>query len=276
MSQSKSTNRKSQIANRKNLSASAVARKASNKNKKNAITKTQRKTEAWGLKLSVYNMAGKSVETLILPKEIFGANINTNLMTQAVRVYLANQRRGTVKTKSRGEVNISTRKIYRQKGTGRARHGAASAPIFVGGGLAFGPRQRDYSLKLSKKMKRLALISSLSAKVKEGQIKLVSGLSKIEPKTKTMAQVLEKLDLILEKLDLGGKNLPAGKAGANLLLVTPNQSKDFFNIIKAARNIKGVTIMPANLLNTYEVLKNKNLLLMKECMDTFKEGLKEN
>ena len=255
-----------QIKNKKSNIKKTALKIASSRVKKAVTKKLPSQT---GLKLSVYNMAGKSVETLILPKEIFGANINTNLMTQAVRVYLANQRRGTVKTKSRGEVNISTRKIYRQKGTGRARHGAASAPIFVGGGLAFGPRQRDYSLKLSKKMKRLALISSLSAKVKEGQIKLVSGLSKIEPKTKTMAQVLE-------KLDLGGKNLPAGKAGANLLLVTPNQSKDFFNIIKAARNIKGVTIMPANLLNTYEVLKNKNLLLMKECMDTFKEGLKEN
>ena len=125
-------------------------------------------------------------------------------------------------------------------------------------------------------MKKIALFSSLSAKVKDGQIRLVSGLSKIEPKTKTMAQVLEKLDLI-------GKNLPAGplrseasKAGSSLLLVTPNQSKDFLNVIKAARNIKGVTVMPANLLNTYEVLKNKNLLFMKECMDTFKEGLKEN
>ena len=215
-----------------------------------------------GLKLSVYNMAGKSVETLTLPKEIFGAEVNTTLMTQAVRVYLANQRRGTVKTKSRGEVNISTRKIYRQKGTGRARHGAASAPIFVGGGIAFGPRQRDYSLKLSKKMKRLALISSLSEKVKEGQIRLVSGLGKVEPKTKIMAQVLK-------KLDLRSKN-------TSLLLVIPAQSKDFVNVVKAARNIEGVTVMPANLLNTYEVLRNKNLLFMKESIDFFKKGFGEN
>lgn len=263
----------------KQIKTSAVAKaKADKQNSKvtkvtSAKVKKAVKTELLSqtsLKISVYNMAGKSVETLTLPKEIFGAEINVNLMTQAVRVYLANQRRGTVKTKSRGEVNISTRKIYRQKGTGRARHGAASAPIFVGGGLAFGPRQRDYSLKLSKKMKRLALISSLSAKVKEGQIRLVSGLSKIEPKTKTMAQVLEKLDLY-------GKN-------PSLLLVTPpftkasegKPSSNFTNVVKAARNIEGVTVMPANILNTYEVLKNKNLLFMKECIDTFKEGLKEN
>jgi len=266
MPQSKSTNRKSKIANRKNLnaskklSASAVARKVSNK--KPVTTKTQKKSETRNLKLSVYNMAGKSVETLTLPKEIFGAEINTNLMTQAVRVYLANQRRGTVKTKSRGEVNISTRKIYRQKGTGRARHGAASAPIFVGGGIAFGPRQRDYSLKLSKKMKRLALISSLSEKVKEGQIRLVSGLSKVEPKTKNMAQVLQKLDLRSKK--------------TSLLLVIPTRSKDFVNVVKAARNIEGVKVMPANLLNTYEVLRNKNLLFMKESIDFFKKGFGEN
>ena len=88
------------------------------------------------------------MESITLPKEIFDAKINNPLMAQAVRVYLANQRRGTLKTKSRGEVAISTRKIYRQKGTGRARHGAASAPIFVGGGIAFGPKPRDFSLKL--------------------------------------------------------------------------------------------------------------------------------
>src|SRR3972149_950729 len=134
-----------QIKNKKSNIKKTALKIASSRVKKAVTKKLPSQT---GLKLSVYNMAGKSVETLILPKEIFGAEINTHLMTQAVRVYLANQRRGTVKTKSRGEVNISTRKIYRQKGTGRARHGAASAPIFVGGGVAFGPKPRDYSLKL--------------------------------------------------------------------------------------------------------------------------------
>ena len=210
-----------------------------------------------GLKLSVYNVSGKVVDSLSMPKEIFGAEINTNLMTQAVRVYLANQRRGTLKTKTRGEVKISTRKIYRQKGTGRARHGAASAPIFVGGGVAFGPRPRDFSLKLSTKARRVALFSALSSKLKDGDIKIVSGLEKLEPKTKKMADVLEKLSL--------------NEKNTQVLLVTPKLGKDFETVIKAARNIEGVIVTSSNLLNTYEVLKSRNILFMKNAVDTVKE-----
>lgn len=214
-----------------------------------------------GLKISVYDTNGKVSESLSLPKEIFGVEVNNNLMTQAVRVYLANQRRGTVKTKTRGEVSISTRKIYKQKGTGRARHGAASAPIFVGGGVAFGPRQRDYSLKFSQKMKRVALFSALTTKLKDGQIKIVSGLEKIEPKTKTM-------NLSLLSLDLGKKNI---------ILVTPGSGKNFEQVVRAARNIEGITVMPSNLLNTYEVLRARNLLFMKDSINSVKETfLKEN
>ena len=216
-----------------------------------------------GLKLSVYNVSGKVVESFSLPKEIFGADINTNLMTQAVRVYLANQRRGTLKTKTRGEVKISTRKIYRQKGTGRARHGAASAPIFVGGGVAFGPRPRDFSLKLGTKARRVALFSALSSKLKDGDIKIVSGLEKLEPKTKKMAEVFENLSLIEKK--------------TQILLVTPTLRKDFEKIFKAARNIEGVKITSSNLLNTYEVLQSRNILFMKQAIDNVKETfLKEN
>lgn len=210
-----------------------------------------------GLKLSVYNTSGKSTETLTLPKEIFGVDINKTLMTQAVRVYLANQRRGTVKTKSRGEVNISTRKIYRQKGTGRARHGAASAPIFVGGGVAMGPRPRDYSMKLSQKAKQKALLSSLSSKVKDGEIMLVAGLTKLEPKTKNMVTLLEKLQLLGKK--------------QRLLLVTPRSSKDFDSVVRASRNIEAVTVVPSNLLNTYEILRAKQILLMKEAIEVLRE-----
>ncbi len=210
-----------------------------------------------GLKLSVYNLRGVAGGTLTLPKEIFDEKINNPLMAQAVRVYLASQRRGTVKTKSRGEVNISTRKLYRQKGTGRARHGAASAPIFVGGGIAFGPKPRDFSLKLSQKMKKLALCSALSVKLKGGDIKVVSGLAKIEPRTKKMTNVIKSLKLI-------GKD-------QQLLLVTPKEGKDFINVIKAARNIEGVNILPATQLNTYQILANKKILFMKESIESLKE-----
>ncbi len=222
--------------------------------------KTVEKKEAakeTGLKLSVYDLKGTAAGSLTLPKEIFGAKINNSLMAQAVRVYLANQRRGTSKTKSRGEVAISTRKIYRQKGTGRARHGAASAPIFVGGGIAFGPKPRDFSMKLNQNMRRVALFSALSAKLKDGEIKIVTGLEKIEPKTKKMADVVR-------KLELNGK-------GQQLLLVTPKAGVDFENVFKAARNIKGVSVVSSNQLNTYAVLVNNKILFMKDAVDSLKE-----
>jgi len=131
--------------------------------------------KAAGLKVEVIDTVGKVVETMELPKELFGAKINSVLMAQAVRVYLANQRLGTASTKTRGEVDGSTRKIYRQKGTGRARHGGIRAPIFVKGGIAHGPKPRDYSLLLSKNMRIAALRSALSAKVKAGEVAVIAG-----------------------------------------------------------------------------------------------------
>lgn len=227
--------------------------------KKAAVKSVVKKTEVkelpkeTGLKLSVYDLTGKVVESFSLPKEIFGVEINKSLITQAIRVFLFNQRRGTVKTKSRGEVNISTRKIYRQKGTGRARHGAASAPIFVGGGIAFGPKPRDYSLRLNQKQKKSALASALSSKLKDGEIMVVKGLVKVEPKTKNIANLLNALGL--------------NKKKNTILLVTPKASKEFDNIAKAARNIAGVEVRGANVLNAYEVLKAKNILFAKEAVE---------
>jgi large subunit ribosomal protein L4 len=210
-----------------------------------------------GLNLSVYDLKGIVAGKLALPKEIFGVTVNNQLMAQAVRVYLANQRRGTLKTKSRGEVAISTRKIYRQKGTGRARHGAASAPIFVGGGIAFGPKPRDFSMKLNQNMKRLALFSALSAKLKDGEIKIVANLEKVEPKTQKMAN-------IIKALYLNGEN-------KQLLLITPKAGEDFKNVVKAARNIRGVSVLSANQINTYAVLANTKVLFMKDAIESLKE-----
>jgi large subunit ribosomal protein L4 len=208
-----------------------------------------------GLKLSVYDLRGAVAESITLPKEIFDAKVNKPLMAQAVRVHLANQRRGTSKTKSRGEVAISTRKIYRQKGTGRARHGAASAPIFVGGGIAFGPKPRDFSLKLNQNMRKAALFSALSTKLKDGQIKIVANLEKIEPKTKKMADVIKHLGLNSKKQQI-------------LLVLSSTGDKD---VVKAAQNIKNVTILAANQLNTYAVLSNNEVLFMRKAIDSLKE-----
>lgn len=226
--------------------------------KKPVVRKTEVKKEIvkeTGLKQSVFDTKGKAVESVLLPKEIFGAKINNQLMAQAVRVFLSNQRRGTVKTKSRGEVNKTTKKVYRQKGTGRARHGAMSAPIYVGGGVAFGPRQRDYSLTFPQKMKKASLFSALSAKLKDGEIKVLTGLEKIEPKTKLMVNVI--------------KNLNLEEKNQKLLLIT---SAETGNILKAGRNIKGLSILDARQINTYAVLDNKGIILMRGALEDLKNN----
>jgi len=218
-------------------------------------TKTKKKSS---LTLDVFDTKGKVVKSIDLPKEIFGAKINRQLLAQAVRVYLANQRKGTASTKDRGEVHGSTRKIYRQKGTGRARHGSKKAPIFVHGGIAFGPKPRDFSLKISKKMKRLAIFSALSAKKKANEIKAVKGLDSLEPKTRLMVDVLN--------------NLGINEKDKNILLVLSGKSpKTLENIYRSARNIEGVNIINAEILNAYDALNNKLILLMESSIDHMKE-----
>lgn len=188
-------------------------------------------------------------KTMTLPQAVFAAKVNKPLMAQAVRVYLANQRMGTAKTKSRGEVQGSTRKIYRQKGTGRARHGSIRAPIFVHGGVVFGPVPHDYSLNLPKKMKKQALFSALTSKRMDGVIKVVSGLDSIEGKTKVMAD-------ILKKLAISSKN--------QTLLVLSAKSE---NVHRTARNIKRIVIMPISQLNTYDVLKSTTIVFMQQAVE---------
>ncbi|MBI2032074.1 MAG: 50S ribosomal protein L4 [Candidatus Levybacteria bacterium] len=212
---------------------------------------TAKATRPTGLSVGVYDSKGKLSGKISLPKEIFGAKINEKLMAQAVRVYLANQRQGTVSTKTRGEVRGSSRKIYKQKGTGRARHGSIRAPIFVHGGLVFGPKPNDFSLKLPKKMKKAALFSALSAKTADGEVKVLSGIEKLKPKTKNMA-------LIINSIFKDDKKRKA-------LLVLAEEKTE--NLWKIARNIEGISVLPASSLNTYEVLVNKDILLMKEAIE---------
>lgn len=223
--------------------------------------KTTKKPSSKIPKIDVFNIKGEKTGSLSLPKEIFAAKINPQLMAQAVRVYLSNQRRAGAKTKTRAEVSGSGRKIWRQKGTGRARHGDMYAPIFVGGGVAHGPTGKEnFKLKMSQKMKRKALFSALTSKFQAGEIVAVKGLEKMKPKTKEMVK-------ILEKLKLKTKNLKA-------LIVL---SETVENIIRPARNIKGVNLTQANFLNTYEVLNAGKLVFMKKSVDKLKEVfLKEN
>ena len=204
--------------------------------------------------VDVLDIEGKAAGKINLPPKIFGAKVNKKLVAQVIRVYLANQRQGTQKTKSRGEINASKAKIYRQKGTGRARHGAKSAPIFVGGGVAHGPRPRDFSLKMPKAMRRAALFAVLTDKLKEKRIVVVKGLEKVKPKTKEMTQILGKLGIAP-----AGKNLK--KQGQKLLIVLPTKLE---NLDRAARNISSVTLAPASCLNTYLVLDHKKMLFLPE------------
>lgn len=213
-------------------------------------------TKGASLNASVFDTKGKVAGHIELPAEIFNAKINNPLMSQAVRVYLANQRQGTVKTKDRGEVDRTSKKVWQQKGTGRARHGSRRAPIFVGGGVVFGPRPRDYSLSLSKKMKTLALFCALSSKLKDSELKIIKGLETIMPKTKLMAKVLENLGIENDK---------------RILLVMPKKGAESENVYRAARNIQGVEILSANTINAYKILDNKLVLLMKDSIDIIKD-----
>ena len=213
-------------------------------------TKTVAATKSNKLTVDVLDLTGKVVEKISLPEEIFGVKVNKVLVAQAVRVYLANQRQGTASTKTRGEVQGSTRKIYRQKGTGRARHGSIRAPIFVHGGVVFGPKPRDYSLKLPQKMKRKALFSALSAKFNDGEIKILQDLEKIEPKTKKFAEVIKNLGLENKK--------------KKILLITDTGTD---NLKRAARNIEGVTIAAAQRLNTYDILNSRELIFMRGAIE---------
>lgn len=235
------------------MAESSLKRKTqSAKRESKSLPKAKKTAKTGKLTVEVYSATGRKAGTVELPREIFGSEINKALMAQAVRIYLANQRIGTASTKTRGEVKGSSRKIYRQKGTGRARHGSIRAPIFVGGGIVFGPKRRDFGLKFPKKMGKAALVSALSSKFKDGEIKVYSGLDKIDPKTKIMASLLKTSGVM---------------SGKNLLIVSSSQ-KELESLYRSARNIKDLRILPVNLINCYEVLNNKQILLMKEAINS--------
>lgn len=228
-----------------NMPKKSISKKAPKEIKEN---------KTWA-KVVVYDIEGKAAGRMELPREIFQMPANPKLMAQAVRVYLANQRLGTHSSKTRAEVAGSTRKIYRQKGTGRARHGDIKAPIFIGGGVAHGPRPIDYSLKLPEKMKRLALFGALTGKLTEEKIMVVKGLEDIEAKTRRMAEILKNL------------KLTSDKKKPKILLILP---KPLSNVFLAGRNYEGLQLREANLLNTFEVLSHENLLFMQEAIPVLK------
>lgn len=188
----------------------------------------------------VYSLTGEVVDQIELSDQVFAVPFNEAVVHQVMVGQQANQRQGTASTKTRSEVTGSSRKLYRQKGTGQARAGSRRSPTRRGGGIIFGPEPRDYRQATPKKMRRLALKCVLSAKARDGELKVVQEL-KLEPKTKYMAQILA---------DLG--------VDSSALIVTPEPQE---HVIRAARNIQGIKTMPANLLNILDLLSHKMLLM---------------
>ena len=213
------------------------------------------------MKIDVLNIQGeKTGRQVELPDEIFGIEPNQHVMWLAVKQYLANQRQGTHKAKERSEVSGSTRKLKRQKGTGTARFGDIKNPLFRGGGRVFGPRPRDYSFKLNKKVKRLARKSAFSAKMADGAVVVVEDFTFETPKTKAMAEVLRNLDAY----------------GKKALVVTPEVDQ---TVYLSTRNIPKAQVMRARDVHTYAILDADKVILsehsIEKIVETFADKAKD-
>ena len=198
-----------------------------------------------------YNMAGELVGEVELSDAVFGAEPNGSVLHDSVKNYLANQRQGTQSALTKGEVSYSTKKPWRQKGTGRARAGYKGSPVWTHGGVAFAPKPRDYSYTLNKKVRRLALKSALSAKAQAEEIIVIDGLKVDEIKTKTFKTFLDKI----------------GATGKTLVINAEVDEK----VIKSARNIAGVETTIATILNPYMVLNNSLLVVDKAALEKIEE-----
>ncbi len=206
------------------------------------------------MEVSVVNISGKETGAKVqLPEEIFGVEPNDHAIYLDVKQYLANQRQGTHKSKQRNEIAGSTRKLYKQKGTGGARAGSIKSPLFNGGGRIFGPQPRDYSFKLNKKLKQLARKSALSYKAKDNNIVILEDFSFDSIKTKNYIKMVTDLNVASEKT----------------LLVLPAANN---NVYLSSRNIKKAKVITADQLNTYDVLNAGKLLLTTGSVKTLEEA----
>ena len=202
-------------------------------------------------KANVFNMAGEKIGEIELSEAIFGIQPNESVLHDSVKNHLANCRQGTQSALTKGEVSYTTKKPWRQKGTGRARAGYAGSPVWYHGGVAFAPKPRDYSYRLNKKVKRIALKSALSAKAQEGEILVIDGLHVDEIKTKAFAGFLSKLGV-------------SGKA----LVVTENVDE---KVVKSARNIEGVNTTTATILSPYMILTSGKMIVDKAALAKIEE-----
>ncbi len=200
--------------------------------------------------VSVYNMEGKEVGTIELSDAVFGVEVNEHLVHMAVVSQLANKRQGTQKAKTRSEVSGGGRKPWRQKGTGHARQGSTRAPQWTGGGVVFAPTPRDYTIKLNKKERRLALKSVLTAKVQENKFIVLDELKFDGIKTKNFQAVLD--------------NLKVDKA---MVVINDNDK----NVVMSARNIPNVITAQTNTINVYDILKYNTMIVTKAAAETIQE-----
>ena len=205
------------------------------------------------INVKVFDMSGKETGSIELNENIFGAEINEHVMHQAVVQYLANQRQGTKSAKTRAEVRGGGRKPWRQKGTGRARQGSIRSPQWTGGGVVFAPKPRDFSFKLNKKVKRLALKSALTSKVNEEKFVVVEELKLPEIKTKEMQKVLNNL-----------------KINKGLVVLEENNR----NVVLSTRNIPNVKTAGVNTINVYDILKYETFVVTKEALSKIEEVYK--
>ena len=207
---------------------------------------------------SVYNIKGEDTgRKVVLDDSIFGITPNDHAIYLAVKQYMANQRQGTHKSKERSEISGSTRKLGRQKGGGGARRGDINSPLLVGGARVFGPKPRDYSFKLNKKVKLLARKSALSYKMQENAVLVVEDFNFEAPRTKSFVELVNNLKI----------------SGKKLLMILPGSNK---NVYLSARNIQGVSVQNVSGLNTYRVLDAGVLVLTENSLKLINEVLLKN
>lgn len=202
-------------------------------------------------RVAIYNINGDQVGEIDLKDEVFGVPVHQQALHDAVTMQLAGRRRGTHDTKTRAEVSGGGRKPWRQKGTGRARHGSIRSPIWRGGGIVFGPHPRDYSFRIPKKVRRLAMKSALSSKVDNGSIIVLDELTINVPKTKEMVKILQNL-----------------KVDKKALVVTAEKAEAVF---KSARNIPGIKPLSVPGLNVYDLLAHNTLVITKDAVTRVEE-----
>ena len=201
--------------------------------------------------VKVLNMAGTDAGTIELNEKVFGIEPNQNAVHAVVKNYLANRRQGTQSAKTRGDVRGGGRKPFRQKGTGRHRQGSTTDPSQIGGGVVFAPKPRSYRYTLPKKLRRLAMLSALSSKVKENEIIVLDQLTMSEPKTKEMIKVLGTVN-----------------AGRKALIVMAEKDE---NVIRSAANIPGVRTALVSTMNVYEIINHTNFIVTKEAVKKIEE-----